>query len=1164
MKSKHFKLLLLLLALGVCNIRAAVTRLTVKMDRTSPTMTLVEKNSSEPIATGTPSSMIYEFDVDPGDYLLTGYATDNKTVTGTIEFKIKGDSLRQQITVLTNTLAVTNKNSDGSTWAYGEDYTITPEVYSREGVKQTVTLGNSLTAGRKTCLAYNGNTIIATFSPSDTHRAEGYTDQTQSRTLTAGVTISTKIPLGGYYTITAPKEAGLELNMKVVHFADFKKVAPVEVKKEGENTLYTYYLSQGQVYNYRTWMEGKLTQGGYFTYPTDASKMPLINFTMADYEAFDPKQVNHSTQSNSTYETGDIFVNADYRGMLSLEVGESFKAHAMRTWELTDNSTNNYFIEPDFHYTVLGLDGRPCDDILDIDTSNSTSPWATITGKRQGTAIVLVSYDAIALNYYRGAEKKPYLGGPNWGAIWPENTAVYVVTVGEPASAVVPNMTINEKYNFPEGQDKLLKVAGKYVDAEHDVFYYLDTEDGAHYTFTPEGVDNISIAYPTITDTEATYTGFTADGVVKNEDGSFTLTLRHGRQIVKMTDAQGRSTYQVLRARRCSREIVNVSRPGSKIFQPGDQIKVQYDGLFHPANKIAGIYNMSAYVTYNGVPNGTALILGANQYNFAGTPKAQAVEVVIPDDFDIEANPVWTMNEGVIQVNGFGDPIGNHRFIDPVGGRSPNFTAIAHKTYFGHIPEVSIALSPYKVFDIRFNNPEDAALSVTFNGKEMTPGENGLYCGTYGTYSVVAKKKGYICYRRDFAIADDAEGTQIFDIELTADAASWDGVSTEPATLVGDVYHIANGAQLAWFADGINGKELAATSKAVLDDDIQLGSYDWKVIGSSSTIPFSGEFDGNGHTIRGLFVNEPATQYRGLFGYLKGSAANKVKVSNLSVEGYVCGKAYTGGLAGSAADYTVIDRYSGNVKVVCQGNNAGGVLGYLSGANSMVTNSCNLADVSGTSNAGGIVGGMATNQATASTYENIFNAGEITGGTTGGCLGSTGADKANVSNAFTTFEGRNTLNQTTVTGLQMASGEVAWMLGEAFGQTIGSDILPVIGGEKVYRLDYVVASGSYGRSLSPGDEGTMYTNTVLPELFEGEKVKWFADAELTQPVKSVSDDTSLYAVLNNSTTGVDRIDSEDEPARWFTIEGVEVAAPEAGSHGLYIRVAGGKATKVVK
>ncbi len=68
---------------------------------------------------------------------------------------------------------------------------------------------------------------------------------------------------------------------------------------------------------------------------------------------------------------------------------------------------------------------------------------------------------------------------------------------------------------------------------------------------------------------------------------------------------------------------MNVNRPGSKIFQPGDQLAIQYSGLRHPANKLAGIYNMSAYVTYNGVPNGTSLILSANQYKFGSSDKAR-------------------------------------------------------------------------------------------------------------------------------------------------------------------------------------------------------------------------------------------------------------------------------------------------------------------------------------------------------------------------------------------------------------------------------------------------------------------------------------------------------------------------------------------------------------
>ena len=146
----------------------------------------------------------------------------------------------------------------------------------------------------------------------------------------------------------------------------------------------------------------------------------------------------------------------------------------------------------------------------------------------------------------------------------------------------------------------------------------------------------------------------------------------------------------MLTAKPCHCEITNETTPGSTDFLPGDEVKIQYSGLRHPANKLAGIYNMSAYVTYNGIPHGTSLILGAGQYTFGSAAKAQAVSITIPADYDADSNPEMKLTDGVIQVNGYGDPIGNHRYIDPVAGRSPNFTAIAHKTYFGALPDVII------------------------------------------------------------------------------------------------------------------------------------------------------------------------------------------------------------------------------------------------------------------------------------------------------------------------------------------------------------------------------------------------------------------------------------------------------------------------------------------
>lgn len=587
-------LLITLLAASSC-LAADAAQVQVKMNSYSQTMTLVNKATLQAVAVGEPTSYTYSFEAPAGEYTLTGFNVDGTVNNGSIDITVTNAD-DQLFTVLTCNAYVTNK-TDNVTWTIENgDYTLDVTVSTKEGASQKAVLGKSTTDGRSTFLILNGNSYSAEFIPSAAHQTEGFMTLYKAGTVTSSISVYGAIPKGETYTVSVPAAAELQIGTKQSHFTDFKIVEPVTVETTGEAKVYTYKLAYGQVYNYRTWMAGGLTQGGYFTMAEDASKRPALAFTEADYEAFDPKTVNHDVQSNGGYETGNIFVNINERGHLLMNVGDKYDALALRTWELTDNATSNYFIEPDFHYTVVGLDGKPSTDVIEI-TQTPGSAWADIRAKAAGTAIVLVTYDAIGLNYYSGKTQTPYLGGEYWGAIWPENTGVYVVTVGQGTTAIAPNMVINEKYN-----KETMKLAGKYVDAEHDVFYYLDTEEGATYTFTPEGVSDITIAYPTIGEQMATYTGFGTEGVTKNADGSYTLLLKEGRQIVRMTDASGKSVYQVINAKKCHREIINASREGSTIFQPGDQVKIQYSGLHHPANKLAGIYNMSAYVTYNGYP----------------------------------------------------------------------------------------------------------------------------------------------------------------------------------------------------------------------------------------------------------------------------------------------------------------------------------------------------------------------------------------------------------------------------------------------------------------------------------------------------------------------------------------------------------------------------------
>ena len=1073
------KLLLSIMALVMFSINIAdAASVKVTMNSTSPTMSLVNKVTGDVIDVGEPASRVYSFDVPEGVYVLTAYGTNADVVNGTIDIHVTSEA-DQEFTVLTCTAYATN-----SGWVVDTDYTVEVTVNTREGVKQDITVGNSVTANRKTFLALNGNSYYVQLVPSEAHQAEGYMTFYKQGTLTGGINVTGAIPQGADYTVTVPVDAEFFLGMKFSHYVAFTKIEPKNVVNEGGNKVLTYHLANNQVYNYRTWKSGGLTQGGYFKMTLEEATRPALAFTNADYEAFGAKTIKHDVQWNGGYETGDIFVNINERGHLKLNVGDTYDALALRSWELTDNSTNNYFIEPDFHYTVINLDGTPSTGVIEIE-KEVTDPWATIKAVGNGTAIVLVTYDAIGLNYYSGTTKNPYMGGEYWSAIWPENTAAYVVTVGGGATTIDPNMIINEGYN-----EDAKKLAGKYVDAEHDVFYYLDTEEGYAYTFKPTGVENVEIAYPVIGEQMATYNGFGTTGVTKNDDNSYTVFLKEGRQIVRLIDAAGNAVYQVLTAKKCHREITNATRTGSKTFIPGDQVKIQYSGLRHPANKMAGIYNMSAYVTYNGIPNGTSLILGSGQYTFGSAASAQAVTITVPND----ANNEIVMNEGVIQVNGYGDPIGNHRHTSRIAGRSPNFTAIAHKTYFGAIPEVHIPIAEAKQFIIRLLCEEEGVnYTLTRYGEEIAANTDGTYTGTYGVYELTASKDGYRCYRNAYLIADNAEGEQDFAVTLTAmDATGWDGHTQTEPTAIESVYQIGTGAELAWFANHVNGGDYKA--KAVLTADIDLGDYAWIPIGGATTTKaYQGTFDGQNHTVGGLYINNATATNQGLFAYLKDAT-----VSGVTVDGVVSAKQYVGGIAGQMNANAIVDRCVNKAYVSGTSTYVGGITGYVAVATAKLTNSYNLGQVKGTTNCGGVAG---SNNATA-VIENIFNLGNVEGTTVAACVGGT-TKKDNVKNAFATAEYNITTAQTTVTSEQMKSGEVAYLLGEAFGQKLGTDAHPVIGGDKVYKVDYT-------SNLSE-ETASLYTNGTLPELdaVSGLYPTWLTAID-GEPVSEITEDATLY------------------------------------------------------
>lgn len=148
----------------------------------------------------------------------------------------------------------------------------------------------------------------------------------------------------------------------------------------------------------------------------------------------------------------------------------------------------------------------------------------------------------------------------------------------------------------------------------------------------------------------------------------------------------------------------------------------------------------------------------------------------------------------------------------------------------------------------------------------------------------------------------------------------------------------------------------------------------------NATTPFTGNFDGLGHTISGLTISRPTTDYVGLFGYTSGSALRNVGL----VGGDIAGQNYVGGLAGYNQG-TINHTYSSaNVTAY---NYTGGLVGWhVSGA---IGDSFSSGAVSGNYQVGGLVGVNNKYTDSGCTISNAYSSGAVTAAdAVGGVAGS--------------------------------------------------------------------------------------------------------------------------------------------------------------------------------
>ena len=312
------------------------------------------------------------------------------------------------------------------------------------------------------------------------------------------------------------------------------------------------------------------------------------------------------------------------------------------------------------------------------------------------------------------------------------------------------------------------------------------------------------------------------------------------------------------------------------------------------------------------------------------------------------------------------------------------------------------------------------------------------------------------------------------------------------------VYHISTAEQLVSFAKTVNNGNTEIDAKLI--NNIDLTEYEWIPIGTAENM-YSGIFDGNGKSITVQFSYsggyEDEKENYSLFGFINGA-----KICNLTVKGSINVRgAYATGLVSQVYGNVSIENCISDVDITPRG-----MMAYASGLVGRVEGCLNIIDCGFTGsmsnpgqafNSSGLVSDA---QNTAEVYiSNSFVAADFSDYTQlsfdSGDTFIKGGGIVNIINCYYLESLNGTpAYATQKTAEQFANGEVAYLLGEAWGQMSNTEgSLPIITDNEIYKVAKVGETGNYSVA-NVGDtngDGTVdvedyqaLVNTILAEDHE--------------------------------------------------------------------------------
>lgn len=920
------------------------------------------KGADDLLAEKTAADGAYTIDLAPGAYWVDGYDANNDR-NGGVVIDVSSDSssfkLQRMYQISVNP----------SSWVKDTDYTLSLRVTDASGAERKAEFGSAVNWGKTytSCLFVVGDTVSVTATPNaETH--PNYNPATASKTPTMNDSLSLTCKEFVTVTVTAPKGSTIDAGTLAKYYV-FSFLEPFA--RSVEDGTATFHLDKNTDYFYRVRHPQGATYWNYVRLSADAA------YTVTEEDLGLTGDFNKSTIyhfENNVYDRAGIYLNINTKGYKNMAVGETFELNSFRNWFAIDSFMNAKVALPEMHYQVIDVNGN-ASDVVTITPNALNSNVAVMEAKHEGTAIVLVTYDA--MTHMAGQTST---ASHRFSAIWPELTGVFVVNVGADGSAIQTNMNLDRMDAVIE------KDEARQLDAEHDILFYTGTE-GASYSFKPEAGCTVSVLRPTVTAASMTYSGgFTNTGVTTAEDGTVTVSgLITGRNIIKVTKGS-LSTYQVVTARGVSYKFVNAE--GTELTQeelaaikPGDSVTIQFSNLISPKEKLSGAYNFNFSLYMQG-PDGTLFKSdpGGNfgVYDFSGNPERQKLTVTIPKFW---AKETYTLSGAIKQAGWPGVP--THRGITYAVGTNPGFDAPKTAGILSRLPEITIPVVKLDFLTGKLSFQDQNGTAIDRKDLTVTLADsagNGIAVAEDGTFKAYAEEYFYTVSGAGVEYATGSvtmkeEGSNEFTITLQATAAgAWDGkTQTEPQTDENGVYQIGTGAELAWFV----AKSKDADVSGVLTADINLGKYAWLNISSSKKVVL----DGASFEITGL--NATA----GLFAQIGSNSY----IHDLTIRGAVSGKGSAGAIAGYASGTAPKIANCFNYAVITStGNNVGGLVGYTY-QNAVIENCANFGAVTGGSSAGGIIGGTVSN---GSTITGCYNTAEIsaTGSKAGGIIGGTSSE----------------------------------------------------------------------------------------------------------------------------------------------------------------------------